>query len=219
METSISPYVLDRPGRNGPIPLYSAQAVPEYENAGIGLSDCWKIVRGRWRFVVGFVLVCLFLTTIVLLLMTSQYRAVATLMIGPESPHLMDVTSLRQQILSPSEDDYQKTQYSLLQSEQLIAQVIVNLKLADNPLFGKSRPTSYIGLSHRFVQNLLFGVKKENPGRLGVNQHTIDEYRSRLKIASVPGTRLVEVSFLTPDATLSAKIVNAHVQVYLTLSS
>lgn len=218
MGTSISPYVIDRGGRNGPITLHSSQAVPEYENAGIGLSDCWKIVRARWRFVAAFVLASLFLTTIVLLLMTPQYRAVATLMIGPESPHMMDMTSLRQQILSPSEDDYSKTQYALLQSDELIAQVIVNLKLADNPLFGRAKGGGYISRARTFVHDLLFGVKQEPLGRLGVSQHVIDEYKSRLKVASVSGTRLAEVSFQTPDATLSAKIANAHVREYLRLT-
>ncbi len=218
MGTSISPYVIDRGGRNGPITLHSSQAVPEYENAGIGLSDCWKIVRARWRFVAAFVLASLFLTTIVLLLMTPQYRAVATLMIGPESPHMMDMTSLRQQILSPSEDDYSKTQYALLQSDELIAQVIVNLNLADNPLFGRAKGGGYISRARTFVHDLLFGVKQEPLGRLGVSQHVIDEYKSRLKVASVSGTRLVEVSFQTPDATLSAKIANAHVREYLRLT-
>jgi len=218
MGTSISPYVIDRGGRNGPITLYSAQAVPEYENAGIGLSDCWKIVRARWRFVVGFVLAGLFLTTIVLLLMTPQYRAVATLMIGPESPHLMDITSLRQQILSPSEDDYSKTQYALLQSDELIAQVVVKLKLADEPLFGETKLAGYVSLAWSFVHDSLFGAKKEPLGRLGVSQHMIDEYRSRLRVSSVSGTRLAEVSFQTPDAALSARIVNAHVKEYLRLS-
>ena len=218
MGTSISPYVIDRGGRNGPITLHSSQAVPEYENAGIGLSDCWKIVRARWRFVAAFVLASLFLTTIVLLLMTPQYRAVATLMIGPESPHMMDMTSLRQQILSPSEDDYSKTQYALLQSDELIAQVIVNLNLADNPLFGRAKGGGYISRTRTFVHDLLFGAKQEPLGRLGVSQHVIDEYKSRLKVASVSGTRLVEVSFQTPDATLSAKIANAHVREYLRLT-
>ena len=219
MGTSISPYVIDRPGRNGPITLYSAQAVPEHENAGVGLSDCWKIVRARWRFVVAFVVTGLCLTTVVLLLLTPQYRAVATIMISPESPHLMDVTTLRQQILSPSEDDYSKTQYSLLQSDQLIAQVIINLKLADNPLFNKPPSTSFISVSRKYIRSLLFGDKRELPGRLGVSQHLIDQYLSRLKVASVSGTRLAEISFVTPDANLSAMIVNAHVQEYLTLST
>jgi succinoglycan biosynthesis transport protein ExoP len=220
MGTSISPYVIDRAGRNGPITLHSGQAVPEYESAGIGLSDCWKIVKAKWRFIVVFVLAGLILTTIILLLMTPQYRAVATLMISPESPHLMDITTLRQQILSPSEDDYSKTQYAILQSDQLIAQVIVKLKLADNPLFGKTtKPPGYISRARTYLNDALFGVRRELPGRLGVSQHVIDAYRSRLKIANVSGTRLADVSFQTPDAALSAMIVNLHVREYLTLSS
>ena len=219
METSISPYVIDRAGRNGPITLLSGQAVPEYENAGIGLSDCWKIVRARWRFVVGFVLVCLFLTTIVLLLMTPQYRAVSTVMIGPESPHLMDISTLRQQILSPSEDDYSKTQYALLQSDELMAEVIVKLKLADNPLFGKpTTPPASSAVRGSPSRHAVWGeARTPRPARR--QSEIIEEYRSRLKIASVSGTRLVEVSFQTPDADLSAQIVNAHVQEYLSLSS
>src|SRR5271155_5604898 len=140
MGTSISPYVIDRSGRSGPITLHYAQAVlPESENAGVGLSDCWKIIRSKWRVIAWIEAICLLLTTVILMLMTPQYRAVATVMISPESPHLMDVTTLRQQILSPTEDDYSKTQYTLLQSDELIAHVIVNLKLEDNPLFGASK--------------------------------------------------------------------------------
>jgi succinoglycan biosynthesis transport protein ExoP len=221
--TNLSPYFSEKapPDRSSlrayiqPPPLKTADA------AGIGLAECWKILRTGWRLIAFLLISALTLTAIVVLFMTPQYTAIATVMINPESAQILDVSNLVQGIESRDVTDYDKTQYALLQSDQLAAQVIHDLELEKLPLFNEQgMVTSYVGQA-RLALNLLHGLVSHRPstkGRLGVSPFAIDLYLSLLKVQPQVGTRLVDIAFKSPDPSLSARIVNAHVQDYVLLS-
>jgi len=218
----LTPYFIDEGQRAAIRPALAIKPAPaeSYLDAGIGLADCWKVLTRRWRFIRDLVAAAVVVVGIAVLLMTPQYDASATLMINPETPHVMDVNTLLQQMQSPEDSDYNKTQVDVLQSDQLIAQVIADLKLESNPKF---MPSSRFAAVKHFVLVMRSYIEKPqiqaaNRGRLGVSQQAIDFYRSRLKIQPVSETRLVNVIFSAPDPALAATIVNTHVRDYLTLS-
>src|SRR5216684_5141388 len=122
----LSPYFIERNHRDG-FPAPALKSAEYTEAAGIGLADCWKVVRARWRLIAILVVLTLLVTAVVVFTMTPRYAATATLLIDPEPPHLMDVASLLERMQTHDEDDYAKTQYALLRSDQLIARVISEL--------------------------------------------------------------------------------------------
>lgn len=155
------------------------------------------------------------ITAAVVFTMTLRYVATSKLLIEPEPPRLMDVSTLLQNMQNDSAtDDYAKTQYSLLRDDQLIAQVIRELRLESNPNF-EERP----GLAKRLLAMLPLGQRPPNArDRLGVNTASIDNYLKHLDVAPENGTRLVKVRFDSPDPTLAAQIVNTHVADFLARS-
>lgn len=221
MPNHLSPYFIERTPPNGSSYSHPFKLDAAYEETGIGLSEFWNTIKRRLGLIGYLVSAGVILTAAAVFLMQPQYQAVATLQIDPEPPHLMDVTKLLQQMRNQDEDDYKKTQYALLKNDQLEAQVIVDLGLERNPLFNKHLiPNDYIGIVRFFIrswrEHLVPSVERK--GRYGVSPYAIDVYHSRLRAAPEGGTRLVLVSFDSPDPVLSARIVNTHVRDYLMLN-
>ncbi len=211
----LAPYLVER--TIDPALPYRANAVRTSgdEMAGIGLAECWHVIWAHWRLISGIVGVVLAVTGAVLLTMTPRYVATAKLLIEPEPPHLMDVSSLQQMMQNDRpDDDYVKTQYSLLRDEQLVAQVISELRLEANPHF-----TDRSGVIKRLIGRLLPQSRvAKAKDRLGVSTASIDNYLAHLVVAPENGTRLVKVRFDSPDPELAARIVNTHVADFLALS-
>jgi len=213
----LSPYIIERTV-DVPIPYRPAAArfAPEPETTGIGLAECWKVVRTHGRLIGGLMAVTLVLTAVVVFSMTPRYVATARLLIEPEPPRLMDASSLLQsmQNADSANDDYAKTQYSLLRDEQLVAEVIHELNLESNPHFAQ-----HPGMVRRLLSWLTQGASQKTArDRLGVSTASIDHYLAHLDVSPENGTRLVKVRFDSPDPDLAARIVNTHVADFLTLS-
>jgi polysaccharide biosynthesis transport protein len=188
------------------------------DRQGIGLEDCWQIIKRRREIISLLFVLTLVSATVVLLCMTPNYGAKALLLIEPEAPRLLDVKDLLSDNAISEEHDYYKTQHDLLQSERLAAQVIHDLKLEQNRVFNGS--AGFRGFLGNLKSSLSLWPAQTRPPtvsslRLGVSPATIDTYLSRLHAETKAGTRLVEVSFVSPDPMLSAQIVNAHVQAYI----
>jgi polysaccharide biosynthesis transport protein len=208
----LSPYLIEPNGSNG-LPHPSRIGLNSYsDSAGIGITDCLKVIRDRWRLIAGLVGGAVFITALIVFTMTPRYVATATLMIDPEPPHLMDVASLLERMQTHDDDDYAKTQFALLQSDQVVATVIRDLNLETNPAFHHS---SWLDWLKAEILPRRTGTPKD---RLGVSTAAIENYMSHFRVAPDNGTRLVKVSFDASDPELAAQIVNAHVQAYLAVN-
>src|SRR3984957_10816442 len=213
--SNLSPYFIQRNGSPAN-PVYVLPPSPTQTEAGIGLSDCCKVIARRWRILAYGVGAAMLLTAIVVFSMSRQYTATATLLIDPEPPRIMDASSLLNKIQNGDEDDYRKTQYSLLQSDQLIARVVADLDLEKLPIFAASNASGHFALMSS-VWSQIIPSEPPRPERLGVTARAINVYRSRLSITPEGGTRLVRVSFRSPSPTLSAEIANKHVSEFVAL--
>jgi succinoglycan biosynthesis transport protein ExoP len=213
--SNLSPYFIQRNGSPAN-PVYFVPPPVTQGEAGIGLGDCCKVIARRWQILAYGVGAAMLLTAIVVLLMPRQYTATATLLIDPEPPRIMDASSLLNRIQNGDEDDYRKTQFSLLQSDQLIARVVSDLDLEKLPIFGGSKDPGPLASIYS-VWSQFLSSEPPRTERLGVTARAINSYRSRLSIAPDGGTRLVRVSFKSPSPTLSAEIANRHVSAYVAL--
>jgi capsular exopolysaccharide synthesis family protein len=199
--------------------LLSTGAFPGDMGEGIGLYDCWLVIKRYRRLIFALVATALFLTVVVVLLVTPNFVATSTLLIEPEPAQVLDVRELISESGSTDDHDYYKTQYDLLKSRDLAAGVIRELKLENTELLGG-------GAGHRLLDQLesLYGrllsmfspppvVVASQTG--GVSAGAIDAYLGRLKVEPQVGTRLVKVSFKAPDPELAARITNTHIRHYI----
>jgi succinoglycan biosynthesis transport protein ExoP len=210
----LSPYLIER-NLDEVLPYrpITARSGPE-DMAGIGLAECWKVIQTHARLIGGLVVVTVAVAAAIVFSMTPRYQATARLLIEPEPPRLMDASSLLQGMQNDGvNDDYTKTQYSLLRDDQLVAQVIHELNLESNPHFAQ-----HPGPIDRLIGWLRGSSELKAKDRLGVTTAAILNYQSDLDVSPENGTRLVKVRFDSPDPALAALIVNTHVTDFLNLS-
>jgi succinoglycan biosynthesis transport protein ExoP len=189
---------------------------------GIGLVDCWRIIRRYLRLICGLLAITLLVTGVTVYLMTPDYTASSTLLIQPEPAQVLDIRELISEDGSTEEHDYYKTQYDLLKSRDLAAEVIRNLDLEHSPLLGLQNSEEHSG---RLVSSLVapfgrwFTWLSPAPVRYSdadtLNAKAVDAYLQRLKVEPKIGTRLVVVSFRAPDAAMAARVADAHVHQYI----
>ena len=75
------------------------------------------------------------------LLRRHNIRPASLILIEPQPPQVLDIKQLMVEANDDSDHDYYKTQYALLKSRSLAAQVIRDLGLQDNPWFsGSNQP-------------------------------------------------------------------------------
>jgi len=109
------------------------------EEERLSLRDCWWIMTNRVRLIAVFFCGTVLATALLLLLMPPTYRAEVTLLIERKPPRVLDMHEASTELLVPDEYDFYKTQYELLKSRALAAQVIRELRLNPEHLRGEGK--------------------------------------------------------------------------------
>lgn len=173
------------------------------------LQQYLRVAR-RWRFVIlGCVAVCLLAGLIVTLLMTPQYTAVTTIEIAREASKVTDFQGVERETSAMDQEFYQ-TQYSLLRSRVLAERVATQLRLADDPRFFdlfkySSGDPAFTMVAGRYPASGR-ADRQRAAGEILLNKLSVDPTRL---------SRLVDVRFTSPDATMSARIVNAWAEGFI----
>jgi len=176
---------------------------PEVQQSSV-LLNYWRVLN-RWRWViVGGIVLGLVAGIVITLMMTRMYNASVTLEISREDNRLV---SVRNTDNSPGTVDleFYQTQYGLLKSRSLAERVARELHLGDD--------------THFFT---LFRARVASPnGALTPDTRTkLEREAASILLQHVvvtPGraSRLVTVSFESPDPAFSAQVVNAWVRDFI----
>ena len=105
----------------------------------LSLRDCWWIITNRFWFIAVFLCGTVLATALLLVLMPPTYTAEVTLLIERKPPRVLDRNEASAELFVPDEYDFYKTQYELLKSRALAAQVIRELQLNPQHLKGESK--------------------------------------------------------------------------------
>ena len=191
------------------------------------LRDYLNILLKRIRYVVAIFLGVLALGALINFASTPLYMATAVLRIEPQNPTVTGVAEVMPSQAASGPYDYYQTQFTLLQSPPVAAKVIKELNLESNSSFtGPKKGPSYLSLALRWISDSLDALRnsiarlfeeqpvtrsKEKPVyELGVSPWLIGRYMKYLEVKPVRNTRLVQISFSTPDPKLSQDLANAH---------
>lgn len=168
-------------------------------------------IANRWRWVIlGIVAASLVAGLVITLLMTPQYTATAQIEISREGNQVTNFQGVERNSNQVDQEFYQ-TQYGLLRSRSLSERVATQLRLVDDPGFFE-----------------MFGVGREDQGPFALvnNRYTAagrserlriagDILRSHIEISPARLSRLVDLYFTSPDASFSARVVNAWADAYI----
>lgn len=175
----------------------AAPGIAARERDSGALQQYFRIFTKRKWLIAGIIfgafLIGLFLT----LLATPKYTASTEIEISRTTDKITGVQDVKQDAQVQDQEFYQ-TQYGLLRSNSLAERVVQALRLQDDP---------------KFLETM--GVKRKSDSELA-SQSRAERIRaaaamllSRVDIAPVRGSSLVEINFTSASPELSAKVANS----------
>lgn len=218
----LSPYFIERLREQhaGPNPGPAGVAMEEQPR----LREHWHVIRRHLTLIATIAVCSVLVVSVAVFVETPTYTATSVILVEPQPPQVLDMKELMVESPGSDEHDYYKTEYALLRSESLAAQVIHNLGLENNPLFNDSDPAGGLvsGLWSGF-ESWAMGLfsrgadtgQADPPKISGVAASLVTAYLSYLSVQPEFGTRLVKISFSTTNPRLSALLANAHTEAYV----
>jgi polysaccharide biosynthesis transport protein len=164
------------------------------------------VLRRRW-ILLGSVVLAVALGLIATLLMTPKYTATATIEIARDGQRVVDIKGVDSESNAGDLEFYQ-TQYGLLKSRALGERVATDLRLDQNPDFFEMYGVKDGGGMS------IFNASKPAPSNVAANRQAKIKLAGALLLGSIQITperasRLVRVSFISPDPRLAATVANA----------
>jgi len=197
---------------------------PEMEDR-INLLDYWRVIVKRRWIIVALTFAVLAVTAIATWNATPVYRATILLQIDPEQSNLLpfnemsDVGGRYAQSL-----EYLQTQFKVLESSALAERVIRVLDLENHPSFISGDTEQAKSKTLQWFRSLFSAdaAKDEtlSPEEIGNQKmdRLVREFHRNLSTSPIRNTRLVNVSFDSPDPKLAASILNVLAKEYIELN-
>lgn len=176
----------------------------ETETANVDLVRYLRTaLKHRW-IILGTVLVALVIGVAATLLSTRIYTASATIQIDRQAAQVLEgaeVTPVESMIAG---EEFFQTQYGLLRSRTLAERVVDSLGLASSDAFLEQMEVSVSGDGGSPADR----THRRREAVLSVVQANFD-------VSPIRGSRLVSISFDSPNPDLSARIVNAFAEGFI----
>ncbi len=158
----------------------------------------------RWKYVIiGITVACVLLGLVATLLMTPKYTATSTIEIAREASQVTNFQGVERETSAVDQEFYQ-TQYGLLRSRALSERVANQLRLVDDPKFYALFKHVSEAPAFRLVNGRYTAAGRSERQRIAG-----EILRNNLAVNPTRLSRLVEVSFTSPDPSFSARVVNA----------
>lgn len=164
----------------------------------------------RWRYVIlGVVAACILLGLIITLLMTPKYTATSVIEISREANQVTRFQGVEREA-SIADQEFYQTQYGLLRSRILAERVAVQLRLIDDPKFYEMFNTSMNTSEFQMV-----GGRFSASGRATRQRRAGEILLKNIGVDPTRLSRLVSLSFTSPDANFSTRVANAWAENFI----
>jgi capsular exopolysaccharide synthesis family protein len=202
------------------------------------LRDAIGVLAARWRLIVGFTACALLLAVFACLMIRPLYTATAVLKVDIQAPQV--TTNIQDVAAQPTYFEgveFFQGQVEVLQSRSLAASTIEFLHLENDPLLtGQGERPGLVDRARSWLLDRFADVRHWWQGELrkgggdvkpaatpaaleeALPPGVIGKYLSWLEVVPITNTRLIRVSFTTPDPELSQRLASAHVQRYIEMS-
>ncbi|GAK51900.1 hypothetical protein U14_03146 [Candidatus Moduliflexus flocculans] len=180
----------------------------------VRLQDYWRILKKRQWVIVTFFVIIVVSVTITTFLSSPIYKGTTRILIEKDTPNILSF----QEVLAfnTSDTDYYQTQYTILKSRSLARAVLEQLGML------QQAEEENIGFSVRGLLNevlLLAGLKEplsDEAKQRFAEQQRIDNFiNDTINIEPIKGSWLVDISAVSKNPELAAKIANALVETYI----
>jgi capsular exopolysaccharide synthesis family protein len=194
----------------GDAPMGSALAPVHHQFANDNsLHNLLRILTRRTKWIIGPIVICGFLATIVTFMTKPTYEATATIELNKSNGSLdMGLGDMLSQGVTGGADTLMtdmQTETTILQSDSLAMAVIEHLKLASQPQFAAEGSAVREEKSEE-------GLPLERSPR--TRTRLLKLFGKYLKVQTAHGTRLIQVTYQSHDQEQAAQIANALIDAY-----
>lgn len=189
---------------NGNLPvLVGGSEASEPSGAMPVISRYLSIARRRKWYILGAIAVAMLLGLIITLLMTPKYTSYATLEIQRETRNFTQVQGAQaDEQASTVDQEFYETQYGLLRTKSQAGAVAVALRLQDDPTFFERFG---VDTEEMFANRRPIGGNRTRPQRIAA---AADILLDNFNVTPERLSRLVRISFTSPDAAFSKKVID-----------
>ena len=176
----------------------------------ISFAELWRILRKRMWIVAATTCGLFALGLAYCLVSTPKFESTTTIQFNKENSDSLMPGDAHVMLSDATAMDYhltQQTQVDTLKSDTLALQVIQDLKLENRPEFS---PKPLWAGSTKYPDESQLPLEKATHRRAKV----LKIYHKNLDVDVVDGTRMIKISFLSPDAEVAADVVNSLVSNY-----
>lgn len=173
--------------------------------ATLGVAEYWRLAVKHRVLIAACLFAAVVLGIAATLLMTPQYTASTTLQIDRESARVLNVDEVAPRESMIQGEEFFQTQYGLLRSRSLTERVIEDLGLSTSDAF-----LDQMGVTMPDREGSTAAEQAAKRREL-----VIRTVQAKLGVAPVRGSRLVSVSFESPDPVLSARVANAFAENFI----
>ncbi len=215
---------------------YSCDNSAEDEDSQFDLSRILRAIFKRKLLIAAIVIFGTALVTFEMYRTKDSYRSYTIISVGKEDTSLIRSGVGRGELIIQS-DEPMRTKIFLLQSALLIEDVIVDLKLSQNPQLlepgKKTLQETYNSISDRIflktdpnappdmsdTANITEIERAPRHERDDIESWRLEPYvdlfRRRYSVETVPETRMIKVSFTHSDPVLAATVCNRLAQIFI----
>jgi capsular exopolysaccharide synthesis family protein len=187
---------------------------PGEDDDAIHLRDYWRVLIVRRWTILAVLLTVVTITAIQTYKQIPIYQATTRIQIDRENPNILAFQDVYE--IESTTDDALQTQFQILGARSLARLVIEDLRLTDHPEFQTGEP----GILDTVIDSITNILASEDeltvatPGEDEKLRETINAYLGRLNVSPVRQSRLVDISFESPDPEFAVTVTNAHASHY-----
>ncbi|MBU1325353.1 MAG: polysaccharide biosynthesis tyrosine autokinase [Alphaproteobacteria bacterium] len=169
------------------------------------LGEYWRLAVKYHLVIIGALVGALLIGAAVSFLTTPTYTSMATLKIDRETERVLDVEEVAPRESLASSEEFFQTQYGLLKSRSLAERVIDSLGLASSDDFIKAMGGTAPERGDRTAAEFL-SLRR---------QQVISLVMANFGVSPIRGSRLVLITFESPDPALAARVTNAYAENFI----
>lgn len=207
---ALAPRDLYTPAGRYPAPF----AEPAADLAG-KLREYLRILNRRKWLVLAITGAVLTLGTIRTLMMTPLYTSTVSIQIDRNAAKIVEGGSVAPMDTDYWNNDFLRTQYELLQSRSLAERVVMATDLATDEDFFKPRSFSILGM----LKGLFSGPPPKTENKMSERAMMISSAAGIVlgnrAVRPVPGSRIVEISYMDPSPERAQKVAAAFAEGYI----
>ena len=201
----------------GPSSLPGRASTVTYESDGLQFRGYLRVLYRRRQLAAAVMLVVSLSAFIYAVTATPIYDATVRLQIETQAPNVLSFGEVVGETSHVARSEFYRTQYEVLRSRSLARKTMDSLSLWDNPVIVPIAEGGFNPL--RSVTSWVSDLREPEAGLVvdpsRAESRALDTFLGSLIVNPVRDSRIVDVTFSSPDPSLSATVANTLAQAYI----